>query len=82
MFCVVHSLSEDRKIYVSPADPQYYAFSFKDDVETVLLRVDSDDDVCMTVSIQNRSVSCVVMNMLTVDSLDQCHANIWMGETY
>jgi hypothetical protein len=66
MFCVIHSLSEERQIYVSPADPQYYAFSFKGDIETVLLRVDSNDDICMTVSIQNRSVSCVVMKILTV----------------
>ncbi|PNF38902.1 SID1 transmembrane family member 1 [Cryptotermes secundus] len=48
-------LSEERHVHVSPADPQFYAFSFPDDVETVLLRVDSDDDICMTVSIQNRS---------------------------
>lgn len=82
MFYVVDSLSEERHIHVSPADPQFYAFSFPDDVETVLLRVDSDDDICMTVSIQNRSVSCVVMNILAVDSLDQCHANIWIRETY
>lgn len=72
MFYVVDSLSEERHVHVSPADPQFYAFSFPEDVETVLLRVDSDDDICMTVSIQNRSVSCVVMKILTVDSLDQC----------
>jgi hypothetical protein len=82
MFYVVDSLSEERLIHVSPADPQFYAFSFRDNVETVLLRVDSDDDICMTVSIQNKSVSCVVMKILTVDSLDQCHANIWIRKMY
>jgi predicted DNA-binding protein with PD1-like motif len=61
MFCVIHSLSEGRSVYVSPAEPRYYEFQFKDNIETVLLRVDSDDDICMTVSIQNMSVSYVVM---------------------
>jgi hypothetical protein len=61
VFYVIHRLSEERLIHVSPAEPQYYAFKFKDDIETVLLRVDSDDDICMAVSIQNMSVSCIVM---------------------
>lgn len=61
MFCVICSLSEERSVYVSPAEPRFYEFKFTDNVETVLLRVDSDDDICMTVSIQNMSVSCVVI---------------------
>lgn len=55
------SLSEERHVHVSPADPQFYAFIFQDGVETVVLRVDSDDDICMTVSIQNRS--CPVFDL-------------------
>ncbi|KDR19041.1 SID1 transmembrane family member 1-like [Zootermopsis nevadensis] len=54
-------LSEERTVYVSPAEPQYYDFKFEDSVETVLLRVDSDDDICMTVSIQNKS--CPVFDL-------------------
>jgi hypothetical protein len=71
VFYVIDSLSEERQVHVSPADPQFYAFNFQEGVETVVLRVDSDDDICMTVSIQNRSVSCVVMKILSVYSLDQ-----------
>jgi hypothetical protein len=58
---MVHSLSEERSVYVSPAEPRYYEFKFEGETETVLLRVDSDDDICMTVSIQNMSVSYVLM---------------------
>jgi hypothetical protein len=61
IFCVIRSLSEERSVYVSPAEPRFYAFKFTDNIETVLLRVDSDDDICMTVSIQNMSVSYVVI---------------------
>jgi len=61
LFCVICSLSEKRSVYVSPAEPRFYAFKFTDNIETVLLRVDSDDDICMTVSIQNMSVSYVVI---------------------
>jgi len=61
LFCVIRSLSEERSVYVSPAEPRFYAFNFTDNAETVLLRVDSDDDICMTVSIQNMSVSYVVI---------------------
>jgi len=49
------NLSEKRTVYVSPAEPRFYEFKFTDNTETVLLRVDSDDDICMTVSIQNMS---------------------------
>jgi len=61
MFCVIHSLSEERSVYVSPAEPRFYAFNFTNSTDTVLLRVDSDDDICMTVSIQNMSVSYAVI---------------------
>lgn len=61
MSCIVHRLSKERSVHVSPAEPRYYDFKFQEDIETVLLRVDSDDDICMTVSIQNKSVSSVVM---------------------
>lgn len=55
------NLSERRSVYVSPAEPRFYAFKFTDNIETVLLRVDSDDDICMTVSIQN--MSCPVFDL-------------------
>ncbi|XP_069691138.1 SID1 transmembrane family member 1-like isoform X2 [Periplaneta americana] len=48
-------LSHERTLFVSPSEPRYYAFKFEDGAETVLLRVDSDDDICMTISIQNMS---------------------------
>jgi hypothetical protein len=61
MSYVIHSLSEERSVYVSPSEPRYYDFQFQADMETVVLRVDSDDDICMTVSIQNKSVSSVAL---------------------
>ncbi|XP_046979593.1 SID1 transmembrane family member 1-like [Schistocerca americana] len=55
-------LSDTRNITVLPAEPQYFAFRFpQSGPDTVLLRVDSDSQVCMMVSIQN--MSCPVFDL-------------------
>lgn len=56
------SLEERRSITVHPAEPEYFSFKFEPSVpDTVLFRVDSPDDICMTVSIQNNS--CPVFDL-------------------
>ncbi|CAG2054208.1 unnamed protein product, partial [Timema podura] len=54
--------SDEITVHVSPAEPRYFSFKFLNDGrDTVLLRVDSPDDLCMTVSIQN--ISCPVFDL-------------------
>nr|CAD7413898.1 unnamed protein product [Timema poppensis] len=54
--------SDEMTVHVSPAEPRYFSFKFLNDGrDTVLLRVDSPDDLCMTVSIQN--ISCPVFDL-------------------
>ncbi|XP_066991155.2 SID1 transmembrane family member 1 [Anabrus simplex] len=56
------SLSENRTVNITPTEPSYYAFEFPPEgPDTVLLRVDSPDKLCMTVSIQN--ISCPVFDL-------------------
>lgn len=46
-------------IEISPSEPIYYGYIFSKqaDNSSVIVRVESDNDICMTVSIQNTSVS-------------------------
>lgn len=37
---------------VSPSQPQYYMYTFPKDVDTVLLRVTSNDPLCAVISVQ------------------------------
>ncbi|XP_074040401.1 sid-1-related C isoform X2 [Leptinotarsa decemlineata] len=62
--------SEEYNFTVSPSEPKYFFYNFSTNVsqlmiaesnyETVILEVSSDDDICMTVSIQN--ISCPVFD--------------------
>ncbi|XP_046382561.1 SID1 transmembrane family member 1-like [Ischnura elegans] len=54
-------LSESKTISVSPNEPRFYGFNFPDNVNTALLLVDSEDDICTTVSIQ--TISCPVFDL-------------------
>ncbi|XP_034934611.1 SID1 transmembrane family member 2-like [Chelonus insularis] len=49
------SLGKSREISITPAEPRYYAYNFSDKIESasVLMKVESHEDTCMTVSIQN-----------------------------
>lgn len=58
--------NEPRTVTISPSAPKLFLYQFPASVastdawnssDTVLLRLDSDDDVCMLVSVQNHSVS-------------------------
>lgn len=55
------SPGEKRTIEISPSQPIYYGYIFPGQVESssVVVHVESDSDICMTVSIQNTSVSSV-----------------------
>ncbi|KAF5284132.1 hypothetical protein FQR65_LT00132 [Abscondita terminalis] len=62
-------LNIEYNIVVSPSKPLYYFYSFLKNAsdegnnsETVLLKVNSEDDVCMLVSIQN--ASCPIYDQL------------------
>ncbi|XP_012280860.1 SID1 transmembrane family member 2 isoform X2 [Orussus abietinus] len=56
-------LDENRTIDVSPAEPVYYGYTFPGQAESssVVVRVESNSDTCMTVSIQN--ISCPVFDL-------------------
>lgn len=49
-------LNQEVKFEVSPSEPVYYYYNFKQNASIVLLHVTSNDDTCMTLSIQNSSV--------------------------
>ncbi|KAH0549927.1 SID1 transmembrane family member 1-like [Cotesia glomerata] len=56
-------LGETREITISPSEPRYYGYSFSDQVESgsVLMKIESDSDTCMTVAIQN--TTCPVFDL-------------------
>lgn len=59
---VVSGVNQDRNLAVSPSEPRFYEFNWTPvSLDTVILRVDSDDNVCMVVSIQN--ISCPVFDL-------------------
>jgi len=49
-------LNQEVSFSLSPSEPVYYYYSFKQNASMVLLHVISDDVMCMTLSIQNSSV--------------------------
>jgi len=49
-------LNQEVSFSLSPWEPVYYYYSFKQNASMVLLHVISDDVTCMTLSIQNASV--------------------------
>ncbi|XP_011060636.1 PREDICTED: SID1 transmembrane family member 1-like isoform X1 [Acromyrmex echinatior] len=57
-------LSSEKKVEVqiSPSEPIYYGYIFsKQENSSVIVRVESDNDICMTVSVQN--TSCPVFDL-------------------
>ncbi|XP_017792434.1 PREDICTED: SID1 transmembrane family member 1-like [Habropoda laboriosa] len=56
------SSGEKRSVEVSPSQPIYYGYTFSEEVEnSVIVHIESDSDICMTVSIQN--TSCPVFDL-------------------
>ena len=45
-------------VTISPAEPIYYSYDFNGQTESssVLVQVESDSDICMTIAIQNATV--------------------------
>ncbi|XP_011306851.1 SID1 transmembrane family member 1-like [Fopius arisanus] len=54
---------ESRDLVVSPSEPRYYGYNFSNQAEnsSVLVKINSTSDTCMTVSIQNPS--CPVFDL-------------------
>ncbi|XP_025405306.1 SID1 transmembrane family member 1-like [Sipha flava] len=61
-------LNEQVSFNLSPSEPVYYYYSFKQNASMVLLHVTSSDDTCMTLSIQNSS--CPVFDSLETVQYD------------
>lgn len=50
-------LEKNYSVTISPSQPQYVYYKFaEEDSDTVLVEIDSEDDVCLTVSIQDSGV--------------------------
>jgi len=55
-----NSSGKETIVQVSPSEPIYYGYIFSKQVEnfsSLIVRVKSDSDICMTVSVQNTSVN-------------------------
>lgn len=53
--------NEDRNLSLTPSEPQYYMFTFPIDIDSVIVKVDSDDVKCMVLSIQD--IKCPVFDL-------------------
>uniref|UniRef100_A0A8D9A8Z7 SID1 transmembrane family member 1 n=1 Tax=Cacopsylla melanoneura TaxID=428564 RepID=A0A8D9A8Z7_9HEMI len=53
--------SDQRQFVASPSEPMFYSFQFDSNTESVLLVVNSNSNICMTLSVQN--VSCPVVDL-------------------
>ncbi|KZC10355.1 SID1 transmembrane family member 1 [Dufourea novaeangliae] len=53
---------EKRSVTISPSEPIYYGFTFPEQTESsVIVHIESESDICMTVSIQN--TTCPVFDL-------------------
>nr|KAG5689101.1 hypothetical protein BaRGS_006160 [Batillaria attramentaria] len=50
-----------HNVRVSPSEPQYFMYEFPEGVETVLLRVTSEDKLCTVVSVQQ--IKCPIFDL-------------------
>lgn len=48
--------NQNYTVTLTASEPTYYQFLFPEEVTNVLLTITSDDDSCMSVSIQNLTV--------------------------
>ena len=56
------SMDSNYTAMVTASEPKYYQFNFPEGVSNVLLSVTSEDDTCMSISIQNLGVCLCVKN--------------------
>ena len=50
-------MDRNYSLSLTSAEPKYYQFMFPEGVSNVLLTLTSDDNACMSVSVQNLTVS-------------------------
>lgn len=53
---ILFRLNQPVSFNLTPSEPVYYYYNFEQNTSMVLLHVTSDDNICMTLSIQNSSV--------------------------
>ena len=53
---IIYRLDRNYTARLSASEPKYYQFMFPEGVSNVLLSLTSDDNACMSVSIQNLTV--------------------------
>ena len=49
-------MNAEVPVSVSPAKPEFFLFTFPDDVDKVVVEIASDDELCMILSIQDTKV--------------------------
>lgn len=48
----------NHSLVVSPSQPEYVYYKFTEaDTDSIIIEIDSEDDVCLTVSVQDSTVS-------------------------
>ena len=52
---------EVRNISLTPPEPQYYMYTFPRNVESVIVKIESEDRKCMVLSVQD--VQCPVFDL-------------------
>lgn len=74
---IFFSTGENKTVEISPSQPIYYGYTFSGQVESssVIVHVKSDSDICMTVSIQNISVS---LNFISNCHIHTCYIYIYI----
>lgn len=60
MINIFSRTDEERNVTISPSEPQYFGYNFTDQ-GSVLIKITSDTDTCMTMSIQNST--CPVFDL-------------------
>ncbi|XP_069115745.1 SID1 transmembrane family member 1-like isoform X2 [Argopecten irradians] len=55
------STNEIRNVNVTPSEPQYFMYTFPDNVDSVIVQAKSDSDLCMIFSVQD--VKCPVFDL-------------------
>ena len=57
IFDYICRLDDNQTVTLSASEPKYFQFMFPEGVTNVLLTVTSDDNYCMSVSVQNLTVT-------------------------
>lgn len=67
-------IGRQNSVIISPSQPHYVYYKFgKNDSDTILVEIESNDDVCLTVSVQNSEVRKNFIFCEYLRSLLSCH---------